>query len=171
MLPTTQEIARQLAVMVELFPDMTISEIASELGFSPIFIINAIAEGERMELIKRTANYNDDKLELITALDLENNGGFLFGEENSRLQREITQLLNDLAEKEEDIEHNQLAAWLRGVRPSGIEISLHVLKQLDIIDSYQLADPKDPKSKYTFYTLMRNSKFRWGKKQFSAGKK
>lgn len=166
MLPSSQEIARQLAVMVELHPEMTISEMAAELAFSPIFIINAIAEGKRMELIQRTDKFEDDKLELISPLDLEQQGGFLFGEENSRLQREITQLLNDLAEEEKDIEHNQLEFWVRGVRPSALEISLHVLKQLDIIDSYELADPSDKKSKYTFYTLMRNSSHRWGRKQF-----
>lgn len=166
MLPTTQEIARQLAVMVELHPEKTVSEIAAELALSPIFIINAIEEGQRMELIQRKGSLEDDKLELISPLDLENNGGFLFGEENSRVQREITQLLNNLAEKEMDIEAGQLEFWFRGVRPSAVEIALHVLKELDIIDSYWLADPKDPKSKYTFYSLMRNSKHRWGKKQF-----
>ncbi len=171
MLPSTQEIARQLAVMVELHPDKTISEIAAELALSPIFIINAIAEGERMELIRRTDDFKADKLELITALDLEQNGGYLFGAENDRVQQEIVQLLNDMEKDENDIEKGELEFWFRGVRPSALEIALHTLKHLDIIDSYELADPKDKKSKYTFYSLMRNSSNRWGRKQFKGAAK
>ena len=164
MIPTQQELARQIAVMVELYPGKTTSEIAGELGYSPLFIINAINEAERMELLKN--DRENDKLSLVAPVDYEENGGEVFGSENLRLQDEIIRAVSDANAQEQDIELETMKYWCAGIRPSAFEIALHVLKQLGFIVTYKLADPYDPKSVYEFLTLANHKDERWGSKQF-----
>ena len=167
MIPTTQELARQMAVMLELYPEKTTSEIAGELGYSPLFIINAMAEGVAMGLF--TNDREADKLTLATPMDYDDEAGQLFGVDNSRLQDEILRSIVDANETESDIEIGLYKyAWLAGVRESQIEIAIHVLKQIGFVMAYKLKDPADPKSEYEFLTLTSNFGQEWGKKQFKA---
>jgi hypothetical protein len=164
MIPTSKEIAMQIAVMHERYPKATISELAQKLMYSPIFIINALDEGEKLELFNRSKG--DDKLITSIPIDYGVMMGDEFGKENARIQNEIIRVVSAANRDEDDVEEGTLNLWLRGIRPADIEIALHSLQQLQIIVRYELPNPKDKKSKYAFYTLRINEGQEWGKKQF-----
>ena len=74
------------------------------------------------------------------------------------------------AKKIMDIVSGTLQAWCRGLKSSEIEMAINFLVKQNIIASYDLPDPKDKKSKYTFYTLAINKDSLWGTKQFKTKK-
>lgn len=164
MIPSTEEIARQIAVMLELYPDKTTSEIAHELAYSPLFIINAISRGVEMKLFYEIKE--DDKLIAEERVDYDEG----FGAEIERVYDEILRAITNANKRENDIEIFQMKHWLMGVRPSATEIAIHVLKQSGIIASYKMSDPGDKKSEYEFLTLRINAEHKWGGKQFDTPK-
>lgn len=164
MLPTLREIAMQIAIMHELHPKDTISELAAKLMYSPIFIINALDEGEKMELFSRQKD--KDMLVASSGVDYSSFVGTELGQENARVQEEIVRVIASANQDEQDVEDKTLELWLRGIRPSDTEIALHVLRQTGFIATYDLKNPKDKKSHYTFHTLQPNVGKEWGAKQF-----
>lgn len=174
MVPTTREIVWQMAVLREMYPKETISELASRLMLSPIFIINALDEAEKMELFRRTKNKKGELtevLETMSPVDWESLEGPEFGEDIMRLQEEMVRAVASANSDENDVESGTLQAWCRGIRPSAIEIALEFLYHKVILGRYELADPGDEKSVYTFYSLRVNVANKWGAKQFKKAKK
>ena len=169
MVPTMREIAMQIAVAHEMHPKKTISELASMLALSPLFIINALDEGEKMELFMR----DKDKDMLIQANTIDHNSsmGLDFGIESTRLQNEILRAVASANTRQMDIESGTLTNWCRGINPGAVEIAIHVLKKLSFIDTYKLNDPSDKKTEYEFLTLKVNLGHEWGKKQFKSTNK
>lgn len=161
MIPSPEQMARQMAAMVILHPDKTTSEIAQELMYPTLFMINAVREGERMELFKEIKE--DDKLMLISPPDMQ---PAAFGEEIELLQLMIHIFLKNIEQDEEDIELGQLRFWLRGVRESAIDIALLAMKNTGSVEEYDITDPRDPESTYQFLTLRQNLGKTWGMKQF-----
>ena len=161
MVPTSREIARQLAVLAILSPEKTISELAHELAYPVLFIVNAVKEGKRAGLF--VEDRENDKLILMDAPITDSDS---FGEEIGTLGDNIYILLENVAEEEQDMEEGQLRHWLIGVRKSAIDIALYALKATNAIDTYEITDPKDDKSVYTFITLKHNVGKQWGIKQF-----
>jgi hypothetical protein len=169
MMPHTDEIARQVAVMHDKYPKETTSQIAARLMLSPLFIINALDEGERLGLFKRGKDKKGaltDKLVEAAPIDYKNLTGGELGLENARLQQEILRVITSANADEMDIEAGTLDVWCRGIKPTEVELALYMLEKVEIITSYEIADPKDKKSKYKFYTLWINAKHQWGIKQF-----
>ena len=164
MLPTSREIAMQIAVFHELYPKETISELAARMMYSPVFIINALDEGEKMELFSRVKD--KDKLIATTPVDYATMMGLEFGQEQTRIQNEILRAVASANADQNDVEEGTLQLWLRGIRPGDVELALHVLQKIDFIAKYEIANPKELKSKYTFYTLRINEGKNWGLKQF-----
>lgn len=168
MIPTTREIAMQIALMHERYPKDSISKLAERLMYSPVFVINALDEGERIGLFVRRR-----KADKLTGKDLDYSTmtGSEFGEENKRIQNEIRRTIASANADEMDVESGTLDLWTRGIRPSEVEIALHLLEKTGEISTYTLTDPKDKKSKYTFYTLSINAGKEWGLKQFKKSTK
>lgn len=164
MIPTLREIAMQIAVMHELHPKETISELADRLMYSPIFIINALDEGDKMELFTRVKN--TDTLVATSPIDYSTVMGMEFGTENVRIQNEILRVIGSANNDKMDVEDGTLHLWLRGIRPSEVEIALHILQKMDFVTKYELSNPADKKTKYSFYTLRINEGKKWGAKQF-----
>lgn len=164
MIPTLREIAIQIAIMHELHPEDTISELAARLMYSPIFVINALDEGERMELFSRVKD--EDKIISSSPVDYSTMMGMELGTENTRIQNEIIRVIGAANSDKMDVEEGTLQLWLRGIRPSEVEIALHVLQQIGFISKYELKNPKDEETKYNFYTLRVNDGQKWGLKQF-----
>jgi hypothetical protein len=164
MLPTSREIAMQIAVMHELYPKDTISELAQRLMYSPIFVINALDEGEKMELFTRLKD--EDKIIASVPVDYTTMMGLEFGSEQTRIQNEILRVIASANQDEQDVESGTLQMWLRGIRPGDVELALHILQKVDFIVQYDLANPKDLKTNYTFYCLRINEGKNWGLKQF-----
>ena len=161
MIPSPQEIARQLAALCIIYPEETTSQLAGRIGLPPAFVINAIHMGRQMELLEE-----DKAGDKITALVEPDLGPGAFGEEMERLQMEIHILLHHLAEDEEDIEEGKLRYWLRGVNPSSVDIILYAMERYGLIEKYKLADSDDTESAYTFISLKAHAANKWGKKQF-----
>lgn len=173
MIPTMKEIVFQIAAMHELHPKDTVSELAGKLMLSPIFIINALDEGESMEMFQRQRDKKGgvtEVLDTLAPLDWENMLGDEFGQDIVRVQNEILRAIASANVEENDIEDGTLMAWCRGIKPSAIELAMHYLYKKNIIDHYDLADPADKKSVYTFHSLAVNVGNKWGSKQFK-GKK
>jgi DNA-binding MarR family transcriptional regulator len=154
----------QIAVFHELYPKETISDLAHRLMYSPVFVINALDEGEKMELFSRIKG--EDKLIATTPVDYQTMMGLEFGTEQTRIQNELLRAIASANKDEDDVEEGTLQAWCRGIRPSDIELALHTLQKIDFVSKYELANPKDKESKYTFYTLRINEGKEWGLKQF-----
>lgn len=170
MAPTTKQIVWQLRALAELHPKDTISELASKLALSPIFIINALDEGEKMEWLQRK---RDKKGKLTEALDILLPTQWVvayrdseFGPDYKRVADEIDRAIVDANADEQDLEFGTIMAWCRGINPSAVEIALEMFTQLGRLRTYELADPKDKKSIYKFYSLNANADNQWGKKQF-----
>ena len=166
MLPTTKEMAMQLAVMHDMYPDETISELARRLMFSPVFVINALDEGEKMGLFDRLKD--EDKLVTALPINYHTLMGVEFGPENTRIQNEILRVIVAANEDQDDVEAGTLDVWLRGIRPADIEIALYTLEKMNFIHKYELANPKDKDTKYEFYTLAVNEGKKWGRFQFTS---
>lgn len=174
MIPTTKEIVWHIAALHEMYPKETISELANRLMMSPILIINALEEGESMEFFVRKRDKKGnltEELETVSPIDWGNMAGNEFGSEIVRFQNEILRAIASANSEKNDIEDGTLQAWCRGVKPCAIELALRYLQEQNIISNYQMADPSDKKSVYTFHTLKVNESEKWGSKQFKKGKK
>lgn len=174
MIPTTREIVWHLRAMSELYPKDTVSELASKLALSPIFIINALQEGEELEWIQRKRDKKGavtEVLEVLHPTDWEmayrDNA---FGLDHVRVRDEITRAITNANKDEQDLELGTILAWCRGINPSAVEIVLTVLTKLGVLSTYELADPADKKSVYKFYTGSANLDKKWGSKQFKPKK-
>lgn len=163
MLPNTQELANQLSVLAELHPEMTVSELAAALAISPIFVVNALAVGVREKMFEH--DQPEDMIKITSPMEFGKSID-IFGPEIDRIAEEILVTIENLNVKEEDIEEGKLISWCRGIRPSAVEIALFALERTGYIAKYDLKDPKDEKSVYTFYTLPDNADNFWGLKQF-----
>lgn len=164
MLPTTKEIAWQIRIVHELYPKETISQLAARLMYSPVFVINALEEGEQRGWFTR--DKGKDKLKNALKINYSDLDGDEVGQENKRLQNEILRVIVLANNDKDDVEDGTLHVWLRGIRPSDIEIALHILEQSEFIHKYEYVDPTDKKSKYHFYTLFIHKGKKWGSKQF-----
>lgn len=174
MLPTLEEIAMQIAIMHEKEPKLSISDIAGKLMLSPIFVINALDVGEDLGLISRLKDNKGevtDELAVLDKIDYHELSPTALGSENYRIQTELILLISSANADKNDIEEGTLNYWTRGIKPSEIELAIHVLLERGILANYKLKDPKDKKSEYTFYTLNGNESSQWGTKQFKKGKK
>jgi hypothetical protein len=174
MMPTTKEIVWQIAILHELHPKESVSELAGRLMLSPLYVINALDEGEKMELFQRQRDKKGavtEVIDTISPIDWKNLEGDVAGSDIQRLQAEILRAINTANADENDIEDGMLQAWCRGIKPSAIEIALCFLFKGGLIDHYDLADPGDKKSVYTFHSLRPNAENQWGSKQFKKPKK
>jgi len=169
MLPTTKEMAMQIALMHELHPKDTVSKLAERLMYSPVFMINALDEGEQMELFSRIKE--KDQIMAVTSLNYDTLQGSEFGQENFRIQNEILRVVIDANKDEADVETGTLDMWTIGIRPADIEIALHLLKNIGWLVEYTVKNPKDKDSNYRFLTLRINEGKEWGKKQLKSEKK
>lgn len=169
MVPSLKEIAFQIAVMHELYPKEDINELANRLMYSPIFIINALDEGERLEMFTREKG--TDKIAYATPLDYSSMLGMEFGHENVRIQNEILRAVATANKDEMDVELGTLLSWLRGIRMSDVEIAIHILKKVGFIHQYELKNQYADDEEYSFLTLKVNEDNYWGNKQFIKPKK
>jgi len=162
-MPTTQEIARQITMLVEISPLSTTSEIAQMLAYPPLFTINGIAAAVQAGYITQ-----DRKKDMLTLSmnKLDYTQGAIFGETDARVREEIMQAVERANSKQDDQSVDQLKLWALGVPSSAIDMALHALAKMGAVVRYTLEDPQDPESKYEFITLPDNKGKDWGYKQF-----
>lgn len=166
MMPATEVVARQIALVKQLHPEWTISEIARYIYLPQVFIINGLYKGVDMELF--TWDRKKDQIEL-TSTDWY--GGCTLGTDIDALAEAFLTLVQYNNNREEDIALDKLASWCTGINPMGQELAVFKLGIQKKLTSYKLIDPKDKKSEYEFITLPENLEHQWGWKQFRSGKK
>lgn len=159
MIPSAKQILDQIVKAHKLHPDWTISRIASELGYSPLFIIEALHLGEEHGDFKR--DEEKDMLVDVQWLDRVSSS-----EQLDSIYESVHNVVSYFNAKEMDIEEGLMWQWLNGVRPLMIEFTIDDLVMGGKIVKYDLTDPKDEKSVYTFLTLPENKDKQYGRKQF-----
>lgn len=167
MLAERNELALQIAVLAKIHPKFTVSELAAALGWAPLFIVNALEEGRAMELFE--VNREKDTLTVIPSHPLNGEQTLSpMGVELARLTDEILYKVASANKEEQDVSLEQLQwSWLKGLPLAHVELAIEVLVHNKLVEGYQLSDPYDKESVYTFYTLAGGNKDnQWGSKQF-----
>lgn len=152
------QITNELIIASRLLHTNNVNAIAGEIGYKPMLIINALSHG--VEVGKLTYNKKKGIIKISEGVESEH--------------LSVTESMNELIEQLElfaryrnaegkDDAINDIMAFLPGTPELHIKIAVFVSKKLD---NYDLADPKDKQSVYTFVTLKENVKKQFGLKQF-----
>lgn len=139
-----------------------VSEIATGLGYQPILIINALVAGEKAG--KFTYIKKKDLINISEGVEVDSLA-VTDGLADSRDQVE-TFITN-----QNDMEKDIIFQELHGFIPMLPELHLKLaIRSSKFLSTYELSDPKDKQSVYTFITLAYNLDKKWGTKQFDASK-
>jgi len=170
MIPSKEDVLAQLVLLwqlrneVEPVEPITMGALASELMYPALFMIEALELGKNEGVLKH--DYDNDQLTVLK--DYVNT---YMGEEIERVMDAILETVERENARKQDISLGLLQSWCVGIRPSACELALRRLVLDEELYEYDLADPRDAKSVYTFYTLVENRDEQWGKKQFKSTKK
>ena len=152
------QIANELMIASQLMHTNNVSRIAEQIGYRPMLIITALYRAG--EQGKFTYNEKQDTMQICEGVELDD---LALTEAMTELIDLIEQFMFYLNAKEKDMSIEELQMLLAGVPDLHIKIAAHMSKKLT---TYELAQPKDKKSVYTFITLKENVDKQWGKKQF-----
>lgn len=156
------QIANELMIASQIMHTNNVSRIAEEIGYRPMLIITALYRAEDMG--KFTYNEKQDTIAIQEGVELDD---LAVTEAMSELIDLTEQFMFYLNRKEKDMSIEELRMLLGGVPDLHIKIAVHMSKKLT---SYELAQPGDKKSVYTFITLKENVEKQFGKKQFDVKK-
>lgn len=177
--------AHKIAFLCGAYPEKKITETdeaGNEIGIVSMFqlaIIEfnaAVWRAEDLNLIEVAKNNSKEvRIDQIPEK-------WVFDEDVNILLQDIPYILSKFAESESDIEENILANWLVGFPSQDAFVALKKLVADGIIATYNIVDtitikpskkglkrgkkPEIVKETYTFYTLPKNAKHQWGRKQF-----
>lgn len=151
-------IANELVVASLVKHTNNVSALASELGYKPLLIMNALYDGDRSGKFK----YNSKKDTITISEDVEVNS-LAITESLSDLRQQLEQFIRNINALEKDMVIEELQMFLPGTPELHIKMCIYLSNELT---SYELNDPKDKKSVYTFVTLKENADKQYGKKQF-----
>lgn len=158
----SEQTANILALYSYYYPKETVSQIALDFKLPAAIIVNGLYWGERNGLFtakKKGAQYE----EIVVHAVPDDNADF--GKDFERVKHNIYETVSNLNSDEEDITDDNLFIWL-GVPFVVAKAALQLLVQEGKLVKYRATDPKDPKSKYYFYTLPENKDKLYGMKQF-----
>lgn len=170
MIPRTEEILAQIVLLwqirneAEPVEKITMGKIAQELMYPPLFLINALDLGVSRGVLEH--DYESDELKVV-----KEPASTHMGEEVNWLKNALEDKVRYENDRENDLSLGLVQQWCTGVRPSAAELALRRLVLDRVLAEYELTDPKDKDSVYTFYTLIGNKDKQWGKKQFKSEKK
>lgn len=158
----TDKIANELIIASKLMKTNVVSEIASEIGYQPILILNALFAGERSG--KFVYVKKKDIIKVSEDVELEH----LVITDGLAEAREI---IEEFITNENGLEVDMTIDELRSFIPSLPEVHLKVaVFTSKFLTTYELSDPKDKESVYEFVTLKENADKQWGTKQFDESK-
>lgn len=151
-------IVNELIVSTKLLNTNNVTRIASELGYQPLLVINALSEGNRLG--KFVYHRKHDTIDPTEGLAIDK----LAVSENMReLGEQLAVFVADMNSREQDIWIVRLTEFVPGTTELQIRLAVH--SNADIAE-YDLQDPRDKKSIYKFLTLTENLDKQWGAKQF-----
>lgn len=156
------QIANEIILASVELKTNVVSKIASNLGYQPILIMNALSVGEKSgkfvyvkkkDIIKIS---EDVELDALSVTD---------GLAESRVMIEIF-IANQNA-IEVDMTTDELHGFVPNLPPVHLSIAI---RTSPLLTTYDIADPKDKDSVYTFVTLKDNLDKKFGQKQFDETK-
>jgi hypothetical protein len=156
------QIANELMLASMLMHTNNVSRIAEEIGYRPLLIITALYRG--VEQGKLVYNKKQDTIQIQEGVEVDS---LALTEAMTELIDLVEQFMVYMNAEEKDMSLEELQMLLAGVPILHIKIAAHMSQKLT---TYELAQPKDKKSVYTFITLKENVDKQWGKKQFDATK-
>lgn len=154
------KLVKQFPEIVERFPDNRLQQILAMLALPSIDINAAIWYSADLGLTT-TPNKDTGQVEFIVSPDQ-----WILGDNIDTLSDTIVYAFTKLGERETDLEEHMVQDWLTGYAVHDSFIALNLLLSKRILATYELTDPEDLKSTYTFYTLAENSEQMWGRKSF-----
>lgn len=163
----SEQVANILAFYSYYHPKETVDDIALDFKLPAGLVVNGLYQGERLGLFtakKQGAAYK----EIVVRTVPDDNSDF--GQDLERIKRNIYEVITNLNSDEEDITDENLFIWM-GAPLIVTKTALQLLVNEGNLKKYRATDPKDPKSKYYFYTLPENQDKLYGMKQFRRIKK
>lgn len=155
-------LANEIVIAGKLMGTNNVSRIAADLGYQPMLLINALFAGE--EAGKFVWVRKKDILKVSSDLEIFDLA-ITEGIAESREQIEI--FITNQNSIEKDIVFEEIQGFLPMLPEMHVRIALKTSK---LLDSYELTDPADKESTYTFWSLKENVDKRWGTKQFDPKK-
>jgi len=152
------KIANELIIASVIERTNQVQVLAEKIGYQPIVILNALARGEKADKLVYVRKKNIIKINKDVEVGLLAITEYL-GESRDMIEEFIT---NQNA-REVDISFEELRTFIPMLPELHLKIALYTSK---LLGSYEVADPVDKESVYTFYSLKENVKNRWGEKQF-----
>jgi hypothetical protein len=152
------QIANELMLSSMLMHTNNVSRIAEQIGYRPMLIITALYRAGDQG--KFTYNKKQDTISISEDVSL---GNLALTEAMTELTGLMEEFMLYLNREEKDMTVEEMQMLLAGVPDLHIKIAAYAS---DKLTTYELAQPKDKKSVYTFITLKENVDKQWGKKQF-----
>lgn len=153
--------ANKVAFLVKQYSNHTLTQIIGLLGMPSIDINTAIWAATELGYI---TEIDQETQRVLPGKNMPEMWDF--GPNVTDLMQKIEYAFSQLAKKEQDLEENYVSNWTLGYDAHDVLIALAELVNTKILGVYQLTDPKDTQSTYTFYSLFENSEQMWGQKQF-----
>lgn len=159
-------IANEMLIAKAVMQTNSLDRIAGELQYAPILISNALYDGERSgKLIfnrkSRTIEAGEDVEVQRLAVSPE---FFGVGNDDINLPEQLELLIRNLNSDQIDMSVEELATWLPGFSPVKIKMMVYLNP---VLTSYEVVDPGNKESVYTFISLAENATKLWGQKQFN----
>lgn len=152
------EIVNELLVSTQLLTTNNVTRIATEIGYQPLLIMNALSEGNRRGAFKY--DMKKDTIDPAEGIEFDK---LALTDGTRELGNQLAILISDLNSREQDIWIKRLSEFVPGV--TELQLRLAVYSNPDITE-YDAQDPRDKKSIYTFITRTDNADKLWGTKQF-----
>jgi hypothetical protein len=154
------ENCHKVVFLAKQYPKHTISQLIALMpSLPPIEINAAFWYAEREGYL--TKPDKDGKIELLRTPD-----AWEFGNEVEDLRDHLVFAMSVLAGRQHDMTEEEISEWCFGYAPHDLAVALKSLLDENAIATYDLVDPKDLKSTYTFFTLYENGEQLWGRSRF-----
>lgn len=154
------ELTKRFPELVENFPDNQLQQILSVFTMPSIDVNAAIWKAAELELTT-LPDKDSGQVSFIKTPET-----WVLGDNVDTLANTLSYAFNQLGERESDLEEQMVNDWLMGYIGHDAFIALNLLLDNHVLATYELTDPKDLKSTYTFYTSYENSEQMWGRKMF-----
>lgn len=157
------QIANEMLIAAEITKSNSVKTIAEGLGYQPILLMNALFKGERdgkFVYVKKK-----DIIRIPEGIDYKN---LAITEGLAESRGVIEDFIANENGLETDLSIDELRMFIPNVPELHVKIAIHTS---DKLATYEITDPKDKESTYTFVTLKENVDKRFGLKQFDETKK
>lgn len=158
--PKILENAHKIAFLVQQYPNKNLKEIIETAAMPALELNTAMWQAVDLGLISEP-DKETGEIKLLQAPEK-----WELGENVENLKAMIVYGFQHMAKSEQDLDEENFGFWTLGYNPRDILIAMKQLLEEKVMATYELTDPKDLKSTYTFYTLYENGEQLWGRKNF-----